>query len=77
MAKAFSRLLAVSAALLGAPDPGQALTDVFVPSGTTLTLQANCMTDSTILVPNGFTLDATGRRLLPSIRQAVISREPS
>jgi hypothetical protein len=32
-------------------------TCVFVIAGTTMTLQADCNTDATILVPNGFTLD--------------------
>src|SRR5947208_82886 len=38
-------------------------TCVFITVGTTMTLVADCMTDSTIFVPNGFTLDGNGHKI--------------
>lgn len=38
-----------------------AVTDcTFTTVGTTITLDADCTTDATILIPNGFTLDGAG-----------------
>src|SRR5579864_7899406 len=33
---------------------------VFITTGTTLTLQNDCMTDASLLVPQGFTMDLNG-----------------
>lgn len=35
----------------------------FTTKGSTMSLNANCTTDSTILVPNGFTLDGKGKTI--------------
>src|SRR5438309_258759 len=56
----FAILLASSAFV----KPASATTTcVFSTIGTTMTLLANCTTDSTILVPNGFTLDGNGNTI--------------
>src|SRR3989442_13737424 len=56
----FAILLASSAFV----KPASATTTcVFSQICTTMTLLANCTTDSTILVPNGFTLDGNGHTI--------------
>ncbi len=40
-----------------------ATTCLFVTSGTTMRLQGNCTTDSSIIIPNGFTLDGQGNTI--------------
>jgi hypothetical protein len=56
--------IAGSAVLIGPVDEASALTDcVFTPGPATLTLTVNCQTDTTILIPNGFTLDGNGKTI--------------
>lgn len=62
----FFALASVAAVgLLGfASAPALAVTDcTFTDSGTTRTLDADCTTDETIFVPNGFTLDGRGNAI--------------
>lgn len=48
----------------GIPAVGHATTDcTFTTSGTTMTLDADCTTDETIEVPDGFTLDGAGHTI--------------
>src|SRR5262245_26635758 len=56
--------LAVSSALTQQPNEARAATTcILVPSGTTLTLAADCTTDGSIVNPNGFTLDGAGHTI--------------
>jgi len=55
--------IAIGALVMWGQAAGAATTCVFVPSGTTLTLVANCTTDTTILVPDTFTLDGAGNTI--------------
>ena len=58
---AFILLLVVTIVAFGAQPATAATTCVFVDdSSGTLTLQGDCITDTTILVPNGYTLDGQG-----------------
>jgi parallel beta-helix repeat protein len=51
-------------AALFMPAPAYAATDcTFTTSGKTMRLVADCMTDSTIFIPNGFTLDGRGHTI--------------
>src|SRR3954447_17926006 len=59
-------LLAAAAAglmVVGAGPAGAATNCAFTTKGTTMTLNANCTTDATILVPNGVTLDGKNRTI--------------
>lgn len=50
--------------LIGSPHLASATDDCeFVDAGTTRTLQADCTTDATILVPDGYTLDGGGHSI--------------
>jgi hypothetical protein len=49
---------------LAPPRAGYAVTDcTFTISGTTMTLDADCATDATITIPDGFTLDGAGHTI--------------
>jgi parallel beta-helix repeat protein len=55
---------AVTSAMLLTVTPAQASTTcTFTTSGTTMKLNANCTTDTTIFIPNGFTLDGNGHTI--------------
>jgi hypothetical protein len=56
-AAAFAAALAVISL---APESKAAGTCTFTTSGSTMTLDADCTTDASIVVPNGFTLDGAG-----------------
>jgi hypothetical protein len=59
-AAAFAAALAVFSL---APESKAAGTCTFTTSGSTMTLDADCTTDSTISIPNGFTLDGAGHMI--------------
>jgi len=60
----FAKLFLVSLVLLLAPVIASATTDcVFNNVGTTMTLTADCTTDSTIFIPDGWTLDGNGKSI--------------
>lgn len=61
----FLGFLGVLAAFLslGAPSVAATTTCTFTTSGTTMKLNADCVTDATILVPDGFTLDGADRTI--------------
>ena len=57
-------MLLVSTALATPLAPSYALTDcTFTVVGTTMTLDNDCTTDATILIPDGFTLDGAGNTI--------------
>jgi hypothetical protein len=57
-------VLLVSTALATPIAPSYALTDcTFTVVGTTMTLDNDCTTDATILIPDGFTLDGAGNTI--------------
>jgi parallel beta-helix repeat protein len=59
--KALSGLMILTLVLMwGVSQVGAATTCAFTTSGTTMTLDGDCMTDSTIGIPDGFTLDGNG-----------------
>ena len=53
----------LSVAFLVAPVSEASATCTFTTGGSTKTLDSNCTTDATILVPNGFTLDGAGNTI--------------
>ncbi len=56
-------LAVVIAVPLGLPTASATTTCTFTTSGTTMTLNGDCMTDATIFVPDGFTLDGAGHTI--------------
>lgn len=50
-------------AILPAGGAGAATTCTFTTAGTTMTLDGDCTTDATILIPDGFTLDGAGNTI--------------
>ena len=53
-------------------------TCTFTTVGTTMTLDADCTTDATILIPNSFTLNGAGNTITPSpllIHQVTFSEQ--
>lgn len=56
-------LLFAALAALGAAPVSAATTCTFTISGTTMSLDGDCTTDATILIPNGFTLDGNGHTI--------------
>jgi parallel beta-helix repeat protein len=57
-------LMALLATLaIAVPGVSAATTCTFATSGSTMTLQADCTTDATILIPNGFTLNGNGHTI--------------
>lgn len=56
-------LAILALAFVLAPVSAAATTCTFTTVGSTMTLNGNCTTDATILVPNGFTLDGAGKTI--------------
>jgi len=57
--------LVASATLAAVPVSATTTDCTFTVSGSTMTLNGDCTTDETILVPDGFTLDGNGRTIIP------------
>ncbi len=58
-----SAVMAVSMGLAGGPTVLATTTCTFITLGTTMTLSADCTTDATITIPDGFTLDGANHTI--------------